>query len=557
MAPKHSSFILRGVALIILSLLAVSPFSYCSVGGAAPAPAPNSAQISIGILADGRAAVYMNNSFAPGSNQSFTLSVSTGTGPVKAVSSSGQVLASAQKTDFGTDIVFSGAEGETQSAFYLLAPLTTVAGTNVYSLDLGMSFSRQFSPVSIIVTAPSGSRIVSSSGLAENTNSSYSSVYLYTRTATGQMLPISVQVSPAPGESFQYATIIQPALSNSSMSGSQYDLSLSTPVNLPVFGLAPLYSIIILAFVILIGSFLVIKSASWARSSASGDDPDRPWSLEEPNFAPEQDSSVKVLAEEKPSSSKQIGIFSKSFSELQKSRKPAGAASDSADKAMGASAPSPAKKQPAKAEAAQQPAKAEAAQQPAMGMDSNAPKAALEEQKPVSEPEAQSLPQGAIAKPAQSPAPMPKSGKPAMTAQAKSPFSFLAGLFPQRNEPPQKQEPAKAAQKPSSKPAAKQEEQSFEKKKAEQSPDEKEIIAETRKFRSGVPVSRLKKYMLMNPKVFSSSLDMAISHGALEYIEKDGGKFVRVCRKAPSTAAKKPQSGKKAKQGKSGAGKKR
>ncbi|HQT45554.1 MAG TPA: hypothetical protein PLO51_06245, partial [Candidatus Micrarchaeota archaeon] len=336
--------------------------------------------------------------------------------------------------------VFSGADGETQSAFYLLAPLTTVAGTNVYSLDLNLSFSRQFSPVSIIVSAPSGSKIVSSSGLAENTNASYSSVYLYTLAATGQSLPISVQVSPAPGEPFQYATIIQPALSNSSMSGSQYELSLSTLVSLPIFGLVPLYSIIILAFAILIGSFLVIKSASWARSNSSGSDPDRPWSLEEPGFAPEQDSGVKVLDEEKPGSGPQTGIFSKSYSELQKRKQPADDASASVLNAMAGNAPAPEKKA------------MPAAPAPALSLASKAPETAALPQNPVSKPEVQSAaqqqPQGAIAKQVPLPSSMPKSGNVAVVAAApaKSPFSFLAGLFQMPGtQPPQKQEPAKVA----------------------------------------------------------------------------------------------------------------
>lgn len=535
-------------ALLVLALF-FSQAAFCaSTDGAISPPTGNfgPAQVSINVLPDGRAAVYMNTSLGQ-MPVDFDFWVSQTSGPVSSVSDSGvEILPATAPGNPGTVARFQNASGTIHSAFYLLNPLEVPSGNDVYSLDLNMTFSHGFSPVTVIITAPENSSLVSTSGLVQDGGQANAVLYSYPQALAGDNLAFSVQLRPSGQGMFGYARVIEQAAPprQVQVSSGSYSLSLSTPVSVPAIGKVPLYSILIAALFIIACAFFILKTLARARSSMRPDDPDRPWTFEPPSDYPEQDSGVKEVLV-----SPQEGIVAKPIREIVRAGSERAVFADSPKWQDG---PEPVDSEK-EAKMAPEISKSEEAEKPAP-KPSAAPEKSEEKQPVVQKQDTMPEPVQEAAKPSK-PASVetreqaqhgkvnmvrlsmpPKEAKQAKPSQA---LGYFAKLFGQKAEPKPKPD---VKPEPAHSPAVQD-------AKPEQSVEEAEIIAEVKKFRSGIQLARLKKYMIMKPAAFNKAFDSAVSGGSLEVFDKKGTECVRIAGRgkkakppsAPKEPAKKPE----------------
>ncbi|MFA5105918.1 MAG: hypothetical protein WC506_03080 [Candidatus Micrarchaeia archaeon] len=521
---------------IAVSLLLIIPASFCALGGPDSATGPSGpAQIAINILSDGRASVYMNTTLGD-SPADFDFWVSAPAGPVNSVSAAGAGFSpvSAQGNP-GTVARFQNVSGTIQSAFYLLNPLTVASGSDVYSLDLNLSFSREFAPVSILISAPANSTLVSTSGLAQSGNSSNAALYVYPQALAGDTLSLSFQLRPDSPGMFAYAKVVEAVAPPKPQVSGNYSVSLSTQVAMPLVGKVPLYAVIVVALFIFVCAFFVLKALARARSSMRPDDPDRPWTFESPSDYPEQDSGVKEVLV-----SPQEGIVAKSITDIVKKGSSRAVFADSPKWQAGPEKKGEQKQVVKIAEnkgqetktLAKEPSKPIAAKEAAGPVGVTAapelPAEAKEEAKPVEgHPHHGKVNMVRLS--------MPHTGKPPKPASVA--VGYFAKLFGQKEAAP---EPKPAALEPKKKP---------EKKPAPapgHSSEALELIAEVRKFRSGIQMPRLKKYMLMKPAAFSAALDSAVSSGSVEIFEKNGVEYARLAGRGKAKALGMPAKPKQA-----------
>ncbi len=546
--------------LFILSIFLLLPISYCAVGASSPPQdLTNSVQMTIDMMPDGRAAVHITATL-PKEPENFSVYIGSDIGPVKSVLAGSLFSANASKIGTGTTIYYANVSGELQSTFYLLTPLKTVSGSGVYSFDLDTSFSRQFGPASIIVTPPIGSKLISTSGLQRpnSGNSSDSVVYLYSNAVAGQNLDSHLRIQSVSPGMFQFAQVTEPApapTDSTPAPSNSYQFSLSTPIMLPILGNVPAFSIIIVIAALLVGIFLVAKSFSWARSNSSSDDPDRPWSFDSPNIEPEQDPNVKV--NDKPIQAQKNSIVARSFSDIrngaisvqsnsqtqlsnsQKQKyEQTGKGVNPKDAEQAQSAPATTEKSNSQMQAVPSVNNSDEQikEKPSLSQPAALSPVIAQKSQPVVAQPMQSTKQTAVvastsqAQEIKKPAlvPMPQTAVKAETSKPGSIFGFIPNIFaakPAQANKSQldKEQAAKlAGQKPSQALVQYQ-----------PTPSESEIILVAKKFRYGILLSRLRKYMIMKPADFKSSFDSVVSNGILEVIQKNGQAYVRMARKKP------------------------